>query len=626
MAYYIDTSSFVGRIEELNDTLTDDLVSSSAQVIQVNNELKSLQNIREIARKNLSNFLDKLGYGTDIETGMAALNDAINRFHALTFNFNGEALRENIINPTRGIAVNKIKLEANRLKKLIKQDEAHLPQLFSKLITQTIETLQIDPNFLDPNAPPLEDLVHELMSQLNFQVVMVMGGGTTVTSKSVPKGGKLLSKDVERYITERLRQKLMRGENITSITSKDLDYMTGRSNLKERIISLAQENGLDVSWFTNDLPTATNSITYSDDSITLNYVSDFIGPFMDKMTPVNNTIAENAAKAYFDAHPEEVDNLYTKACDYFHKILTTENINAEALPKMQETFDKALKSIVYSYPASFFVGNNIVDGIIGIAGELQGLYYVYSILGENNKLGDIDFEWIGGNTDAGGGVKSGADIVVKLSDLLGYGIQVKNSMSENARTSFSNFVLNQKVPDASEFYEQLKAFGFGSEIISAIEDLKTMEKFNISYVHDPVRGNGIRVIAGPHANSALGAEYDKAYEQIPELINKANKLMAIAAAAIMRIQYLDGTNFQEANTLWFVGGTAAISSVQILDNLIAQVDDLDGRIKNFNTRTTITMNGQNATIVEYINANGGNMSGLSSLKTTLSTSYNFHRI
>lgn len=626
MAYYIDTSSFVGRIEELNDTLTDDLVSSSAQVIQVNNELKSLQNIREIARKNLSNFLDKLGYGTDIETGMAALNDAINRFHALTFNFNGEALRENIINPTRGIAVNKIKLEANRLKKLIKQDEAHLPQLFSKLITQTIETLQIDPNFLDPNAPPLEDLVHELMSQLNFQVVMVMGGGTTVTSKSVPKGGKLLSKDVERYITERLRQKLMRGENITSITSKDLDYMTGRSNLKERIISLAQENGLDVSWFTNELPAATNSITYSDGSVTLNYVSDFIGPFMDKMTPVNNTIAENAAKAYFDAHPEEVDNLYTKACDYFHKILTTENINAEALPKMQETFDKALKSIVYSYPASFFVGNNIVDGIIGIAGELQGLYYVYSILGENNKLGDIDFEWIGGNTEAGGGVKSGADIVVKLSDLLGYGIQVKNSMSENARTSFSNFVLNQKVPDASEFYEQLKAFGFGAEIISAIEDLKTMEKFNISYVHDPVRGNGIRVIAGPHANSALGAEYDKAYEQIPELINKANKLMAIAAAAIMRIQYLDGTNFQEANTLWFVGGTAAISSVQILDNLIAQVDDLDGRIKNFNTRTTITMNGQNATIVEYINANGGNMSGLSSLKTTLSTSYNFHRI
>ena len=626
MAYYIDTSSFAGRIDELNDTLTDDLVSSSAQVIQVNNELQNLKQIREIAYKNLSNFLDKLGYGTDVEAGMIALNDAINRFHALTFNFNSEALRENIINPARGIAVNKIKLEANRLKKLIKQDETRIPQLFNKLIAQTVENLQIDPTFMDPNAPPLEDLVHELFSQLNFQVIMVMGGGTTVTSKTVPKGGKLLSKDVERYLTQKLEQKLRHGESITSFTARDLDYITGRSNLKERIISLAQENGMDVSWFINDVPTMTNSITTNDNSITLNYVSDFIGPFMDKMTPVNGTIAENAAKAYFEAHPEEVDNLYDKACNYFHQILTTENVNPAALPKMQETFDKALKSIVYSYPASFFVGNNIVDGIIGIAGELQGLYYVYSILGENNKLGDIDFAWIGGNTDVGGGVKSGADIVVQLSDMLGYGIQIKNSMSENARTSFSNFVLNQKVPEASEFYKQLEAFGFGQEIVSAIEDLKTMEKFNISYVHDPIRGNGIRVIAGPHANSALGAEYDKAYEQIPKLIEKANKLMAIAAAAIMRIQYLDGSNFQEANTLWFVGGTAAISSVQILDSLIAQVDDVEGRIKNFNARTTVTMNGQNATIVEYINAHGGNMSGLSSLKTTLSTSYNFHHV
>lgn len=141
MAYYIDTSSFAGRIDELNDTLTDDLVSSSAQVIQVNNELQNLKQIREIAYKNLSNFLDKLGYGTDVEAGMIALNDAINRFHALTFNFNSEALRENIINPARGIAVNKIKLEANRLKKLIKQDETRIPQLFNKLIAQTVENL-----------------------------------------------------------------------------------------------------------------------------------------------------------------------------------------------------------------------------------------------------------------------------------------------------------------------------------------------------------------------------------------------------------------------------------------------------------------------------------------------------
>jgi hypothetical protein len=51
-------------------------------------------------------------------------------------------------------------------------------------------------------------------------------------------------------------------------------------------------------------------------------------------------------------------------------------------------------------------------------------------------------KWIGGDTTAGSGAKTGADIIMKIGEHLGYGIQVKNSMDVSGATTFSDYALS----------------------------------------------------------------------------------------------------------------------------------------------------------------------------------------
>ena len=89
---------------------------------------------------------------------------------------------------------------------------------------------------------------------------------------------------------------------------------------------------------------------------------------------------------------------------------------------------------------------------------------------------------------------------------------------------------------------------------------------------------------------------------------------------IMRIQYLDGQNFMESNTLWIIGGSAMISAAQILNDLIDQINGVE-RANTFRTSSATYLGDSNYTIVQYL----GRREDTAKLKTVLRTSYNFHK-
>ena len=142
-----------------------------------------------------------------------------------------------------------------------------------------------------------------------------------------------------------------------------------------------------------------------------------------------------------------------------------------------------------------------------------------------------------------------------------------------------------------------------------------MQSFNISY-----HLAGTVAVAG----SPKGPDADiylSTYARLAELIERAQRYMALAAAMIMRIQYLEGQGFMQSNTLWIVGGSAIISAAQILNDLINQIEgEMNGNI--FRAQSTTRMDKSSFTIVDYLN---GHHATTSNLKTVLKTSYNFHK-
>ena len=89
-------------------------------------------------------------------------------------------------------------------------------------------------------------------------------------------------------------------------------------------------------------------------------------------------------------------------------------------------------------------------------------------------------KWIGGNSEFGGGVKTSADLVIQeIGSKLGYGIQIKNSMTLTDATSFSDFVLTDT--GNSVFATQLINFGIDPSIVKDLEDIFMMKGFNIAY-------------------------------------------------------------------------------------------------------------------------------------------------
>lgn len=619
MAYYVNISDFQARTNDIDGIIPSDLSAET----KLSNGL-DLQTMRDNAEQNLRQLLSILGYtNQDPLSALQDLNKRIEEFHTTTANFNGVNLRTKIISPLKGIVINDMQANILNFRQIAAEKQSELGEVFIELVNQVTTGLA---NRIGVNAEQVlvSDIAAELYAQLN-QLTFDFGNGTVSISGS--KGGTRIKSEYKE-LTSAVIQKLKEGiktSNFTGRVSPSIKQLIAKDpNFTRRLLLLAESRGINVEGiYGKQISPPIFEMTETDDS--LNIYFDILTPFLEVMDPsdAKGTKAEKAARAYFEGlkqsnpskYNEEVDKLCSRATSFFNQFFNGSNLTPARESELQSRFNQAIRDIITNYPAALFVGSND-QGVIGILGEIQGLYYMYSILGDLNPSIDSQtlLQWIGGDTTVGGGIKTGADLIMKISENLGFGIQVKNSMDVTSSTSFSDFVLNRGEVDGG-FIKQLSNFGIPTEIVTAIEDVFTMQSFNISYhLQGTVAVSGSP--KGPKADIYLNT-----YSELMSLIERANRYMALAAAMIMRIQYLQGQGFMQNNTLWIIGGSAIVSAVQILDDLINQINgEMRGNI--FRSSPSTRLGKDSFTIVDYIN---GAHTTTQNLKTVLKTSYNFHR-
>lgn len=597
---------------------------NSETILSGSNRGLNLKQMRDNAQKNLEGLLNALGFhNRDPQDALRELNERIQEFHATTANFNGPLLRAKIINPLKGIVVNEMEIELNNFKNFVQSKQTEIGQAFIEVVQQLSQEIANNNYGGDTGQILSQEVAEELYASLN-QMTFDLGKGTVTLPGSGKKsgitgGGQLVSKEAKAVL-----KKLTAGINRVNF-SNDVDpsikqLIVKDTNFSRRLLLLAQSMGIQTgNIYATKVKAPDFKMEETDNGITIYF--DILKPFLDVMDPsdAKGTKGEKAAQAYFEGLPPdkkqiEIEKLCARATEFLGQFFNADNLPSGRAAILRERFNQAIRDIIVQYPGALFVGRN-EQGVIGILGEIQGLYYMYSILGDLRA--DIAPEqlvqWIGGDTSAGGGVKTGADLVIKLGEKLGYGIQIKNSMDVAGATSFSDFSLSNQHDSA--FFNQLVTFGISKEIVEQLENVFIMQGFNIGYY----KKGEVYVKGTPKDGDVVG--YFSTYGKLLEIIERANRYMALAAAMIMRIQYLEGQNFEQSNTLWIVGGTAIISAAQILDDLIKQIDGvMDGNM--FRARATTKLGDTGYTIVDYLNKRQANFNDL---KTALSTSYNFHK-
>lgn len=613
-SYYTTIDKLDERVNQIDDLLSENLMS----IATLSNRI-DLEQMHENAVNNLRGLLGYLGYNitdeTDLESVMKELNNKIKEFQSTTAKFNGELLRQNIINPLKDVVSDFEAKEIDKFKKLLKGNINNiLPEIdtiLDQLTDKIGQSLGLDINNytddeVDLVAKSIVDSIKNITFDFNSGAVSVYGYSSLLDQEIGPAFERKLIKAI--------------GDRANKMAWLDVVRAQVGPAAINRLLIMAQQQGIAIDGL---LPESTKKLI--DMNITSNIHDNTMSLYFniyEDIPELNNIKTEKEARNYFEKlktkNPTQynilVEELIQNALKFTNQYFTVAHLPQNRQAELTQRFEQAIRDIVTNYPASLFMGGN-VQGVIGILGEIQGLYYIYSIMGDNYPTvpPDILVQWIGGDTTAGSGAKTGADIFIAIAEKAGYGIQVKNSMDELSSTSFSDFTLKDTGENA--FFSQLVEFGIDPNIVSAIEDVFMMRGFNIGYHY-----NGLQPVAGEPYGPRAG-EYRTDYTKILELVERAQRFMALAAAMIMRIQYLKGINYKESNTLWLIGGTAAISAAQILRDLIDQINNVENS-NTFKTTATTYVDKTSFTIVEYLSNNIKTTKGL---KTILRTSYNFHK-
>ena len=575
--------------------------------------------MKDNALANVNALLNILGYPSYENGGMEELNNKIKQYQTTTPFLNAELLRAYIIDPAKTTIQDQMAQDVARFNYFLQQTSDDITDVILQIADKIIDEAEEG-----TNGTQLAAEFYKALDRIDTVTINLTNGTTTVTNK--PNYSFDIKKARKLILFQNFDKMFFQMGNYKPNLKPFQALINKDPNFSKKILALAQEKGINVSAiYAKNIQAPIFNMTETNDGLQIYY--DIIAPFVDVMDPTKNSSgdlikAEKAAFNYFESLPNDLrialtQQLATRATNFFDQFFNSNGLDASRLATLKTHFHNAITKIVTDYPAALFVGNNL-NAITGLLGEIQGLYYTYTSLGENPKIDNSKIQqiatWIGGNTEAGGGIKTGADIVIKdLANNLGYGIQVKNSMSIDDPTNFSSFSLGNT---DSEFVNQLVNFGIDKSTVLIIQDVLMMQSFNIAYHKE-----------GKTAKPGLSNQgdvvlYTTAYDKLLKLVEKARQYMTIAAAMIMRIQYLQGTNFEQTNTLWLIGGAAAVSAVEIIDKLINQLKNIQTN-NSFKTTILTTLEGSEKkyTIIDYLNGLGG---AEPSLKTTLNTSYNFH--
>ena len=300
----------------------------------------------------------------------------------------------------------------------------------------------------------------------------------------------------------------------------------------------------------------------------------------------------------------DIDAINNKVIEYIKKIA----------PKDQSLLEDIIKHrVLEKNRYAFFVGDNIND-IIGILGEIQGLYYLAKLMGAKT-YSDLDnttnLAWRGGTYTGEQNTKPHQDI------LLGkFGIQVKNSIDEDFHEiTFQNASLDTV----------LSKTNLSDDIKHLIINYYGTINFNVPY--DYADKKYFQVRAPEEAmDSSKKDVYVNSYNTLHGLNQQIEQLLSLCASAFLYMDVTKGAQKADANVLYLIGGTAFITASLILSNILSKLEYEQRNIK-FNLKASDSTNPKN--IVSALNdhkRSKGDYSGVVIRNMVLQSSFDFGSI
>lgn len=255
-------------------------------------------------------------------------------------------------------------------------------------------------------------------------------------------------------------------------------------------------------------------------------------------------------------------------------------------PAHNQYFRDAVREVIFEQNSKtkVFYGRNMLNGITGLLGEIQGLFFVKSLLGEAGNY-KAEISWVGGIGNPH------EDLILKSLGKM-VGIQVKNSskdIEEMGQMSDISFMTRA----ANSFEEVKKRLGAADyqDILSIYE----MNAFNIEYVVE----NGIY---SPGDND----EFRPSRENIEFLASEADRIMALFAGALMYMSVGEEfSSLEVGNSVYILGGLTMKLASEILIELFGKLERYEKEI-GFKI-TSYFDKGANkiGNIADYFNANKG---------------------
>lgn len=272
-----------------------------------------------------------------------------------------------------------------------------------------------------------------------------------------------------------------------------------------------------------------------------------------------------STESFLKMNPNErarVFQIYPQLKDIINRNFIQQILNV--CPVSNKTiFTSCVQEVLSKKPLAFFVGGN-VEGMTGILGEIQALYYFRSLT--NGK--DSSVSWIGGIGNPH------SDLLLKKG-LEQFGIQVKNTSRSAAEleVSFQTFGAKRgrEIGNTGAMYKYLNtddalasffSLNIPGGLQEAIQTFLAMEGFNIYYKWNP----------SSHSAQAVGLNenFQAEREAIEEYAEYGRKIASLLSVSMM---YMQETNFSsgESNTLYLIGGSTLVSAATILADIISKL-------------------------------------------------------
>lgn len=229
-----------------------------------------------------------------------------------------------------------------------------------------------------------------------------------------------------------------------------------------------------------------------------------------------------------------------------------------------------------------FYGGNMLNGITGLLGEIQGMFFIKSLLGEaNNVEGTV--EWVGGKGNPH------EDLILQSLGKM-VGIQVKNSYKDVEKIGKMEDITFMSRA-AWSFDSVVKRIGAADyqDILSIYE----MEAFNIEYlIEDGIYKKGDNNVFKPTRDN------------IVFLAREADRIMALFAGALMYMAVGEEfTDIETGNSVYVLGGATLKLASEILVSLFKKLENYEKDI-GFKISAHFERGAsQVGNIVDYFNSN-----------------------